>query len=72
MATLWATGTIGSSLRQYYDYHRNDPVPAIAAPWAVALSQEAAFADFPKSSPGALPRPASPEHVATRRALHGA
>ncbi|MFI0464017.1 epoxide hydrolase family protein [Saccharopolyspora sp. 5N102] len=50
VATLyWATGTIGSSFRQYYDYHRNAPVPPIEVPGAVTLSREPIFANFPKS-----------------------
>ncbi|MEU7900673.1 epoxide hydrolase family protein [Nonomuraea sp. NPDC049152] len=50
VATLyWATGTIGSSFRQYYDYANNRPVPRIGVPAAVTLSHEPAFANFPRS-----------------------
>ncbi|MGV9309113.1 epoxide hydrolase family protein [Nonomuraea sp. NPDC003727] len=50
VATLyWATGTIGSSFRQYYDYGLNEPVPTIGVPAAVTLSNEPAFAGFPRS-----------------------
>ncbi|KUJ68546.1 epoxide hydrolase [Streptomyces albus subsp. albus] len=50
VATLyWATGSVGSSFRQYYDYHLNQPVPEITVPAAVTLSHEPAYADFPRS-----------------------
>ncbi|TMR26757.1 epoxide hydrolase [Nonomuraea zeae] len=50
IATLyWATGTIGSSFRQYYDYPNNRPVPPILAPGAVTLSNEPAFTGYPRS-----------------------
>ncbi|MGW2229464.1 epoxide hydrolase family protein [Streptomyces formicae] len=51
VATLyWATGSIGSSFRQYYDYVRhNRPVPPVTVPGAVTLSHEPAFAHYPKS-----------------------
>ncbi|WP_214412134.1 epoxide hydrolase family protein [Sphaerisporangium fuscum] len=50
VATLyWATGAIGSSFRQYYDYPHNRPVPLITVPAAVTLSHEPAFAGFPRS-----------------------
>jgi pimeloyl-ACP methyl ester carboxylesterase len=50
VATLfWATGSIGSSFRQYYDYPRNGPVPAITVPAAVTLTNEPAYTGFPKS-----------------------
>ncbi|GAB3981283.1 epoxide hydrolase [Actinoallomurus acanthiterrae] len=50
VATLyWATGTIGSSFRQYYDYRQNRPVPRITVPGAVTLSNEPAFRSFPRS-----------------------
>ena len=50
VATLyWATGTIGSSFRQYYNYDLNDPVPQIAVPAAVTLSGEPAYATYPRS-----------------------
>ncbi len=50
VATLyWATGTIGSSFRQYYDYSLNEPVPRISVPAAVTLSNEPAYAGYPRS-----------------------
>ncbi|MEV0974775.1 epoxide hydrolase family protein [Microtetraspora glauca] len=50
IATLyWATGTIGSSFRQYYDYPQNRPVPNITVPSAVTLSNEPAYANIPRS-----------------------
>jgi pimeloyl-ACP methyl ester carboxylesterase len=50
VATLyWATRTIGSSFRQYYDYHLNRPVPGITVPGAVTLSCEPAYRGFPRS-----------------------
>ncbi|MFE3453133.1 epoxide hydrolase family protein [Nonomuraea sp. NPDC059194] len=50
VATLyWATGSIGSSFRQYYDYAGNRPVPRIGVPGAVTVSNEPAFANFPRS-----------------------
>ncbi|QIZ36259.1 hypothetical protein [Saccharopolyspora sp. ASAGF58] len=60
----WATGTIGSSFRQY-DYHRNDPVLAIAVPGAVTSSHEPAFVDFPKSLAERVYR--DPRHWSTPR-----
>ncbi|WP_223772777.1 epoxide hydrolase family protein [Streptomyces sp. 135] len=51
VATLyWATGSIGSSFRQYYDYVRhNKPVPPVSVPGAVTLSHEPANLNYPKS-----------------------
>ncbi|MFI6318425.1 epoxide hydrolase family protein [Nonomuraea sp. NPDC050556] len=50
VATLyWATGTIGTSFRQYYDYPHNKPVPPITVPSAVTLSNEPAFKGLPRS-----------------------
>jgi pimeloyl-ACP methyl ester carboxylesterase len=50
VATLyWATATIGSSFRQYYDYPLNEPVPTITVPAAVTLSNEPAYATYPRS-----------------------
>jgi pimeloyl-ACP methyl ester carboxylesterase len=45
----WATGTIGSSFRQYYNYPMNEPVPKINVPSAMTLSNEPLFANLPKS-----------------------
>jgi pimeloyl-ACP methyl ester carboxylesterase len=50
VATLyWATATIGSSFRQYYNYPLNEPVPQITVPAAVTLSHEPAYATYPRS-----------------------
>ncbi|WP_331766689.1 epoxide hydrolase family protein [Embleya sp. NBC_00896] len=50
IATLyWATGSIGSSFRQYYDYPRNEPVPPITVPGAITLSNEPAYRGYPRS-----------------------
>jgi pimeloyl-ACP methyl ester carboxylesterase len=50
VATLyWATGTIGSSFRQYYNYGFNERVPPIIAPGAVTLSAEPSYATYPRS-----------------------
>jgi pimeloyl-ACP methyl ester carboxylesterase len=50
VATLyWATGTIGSSFRQYYNYALNDRVPAITVPAAITLSNEPAYAAYVRS-----------------------
>jgi pimeloyl-ACP methyl ester carboxylesterase len=55
VATLfWATGTIGSSFRQYYDYPLNKPLPTITVPAAVTLTNEPAYANYPKSLAGRL------------------
>jgi pimeloyl-ACP methyl ester carboxylesterase len=50
VATLyWATATIGSSFRQYYNYPLNEPVRQITVPAAVTLSSEPAYATYPRS-----------------------
>jgi pimeloyl-ACP methyl ester carboxylesterase len=50
VATLyWATATIGSSFRQYYNYPLNDRVPPITVPAAVTLSGEPAYRSYPRS-----------------------
>ena len=50
IATLyWATGTIGSSFRQYFDWNENPPRPPITAPTGVLLSREPAMRGFPRS-----------------------
>jgi pimeloyl-ACP methyl ester carboxylesterase len=49
VATLyWATGSVGSSFQQYYNYELNEPVPQISVPAAVTLSHEPAYANYPK------------------------
>lgn len=49
LTLYWATGCIGSSFRSYYDYESNPPSPRITVPVAVTLSNEPAFAGFPRS-----------------------
>ena len=50
IATLyWATGTIGTSFRQYFDWEENPPRPPITAPLGVLLSREPAMRGFPRS-----------------------
>jgi pimeloyl-ACP methyl ester carboxylesterase len=50
VATLyWATQSIGSSFRQYYNYELNDPIPQINVPAAVTLSHEPAYDAYPRS-----------------------
>ncbi|WP_025156473.1 epoxide hydrolase family protein [Leifsonia aquatica] len=50
IATLyWATGSIGTSFRQYFDYDANPPRPPIVAPVGVLLSREPVMAGFPRS-----------------------
>jgi pimeloyl-ACP methyl ester carboxylesterase len=50
VATLyWATGTIGSSFRSYYNYPLNETVSAITVPTAITLSNEPAFATYVRS-----------------------
>ncbi|MCF2527855.1 epoxide hydrolase family protein [Yinghuangia soli] len=50
VATLyWATESIGTSFRQYYDYPLNRPRPPVAVPGAVTLSNEPAYRGMPRS-----------------------
>lgn len=50
VATLyWATGSIGTSFRQYYNYSLNEPMPRITVPAAVTLSAEPGYAGYPRS-----------------------
>ncbi|GAA4260165.1 epoxide hydrolase family protein [Dactylosporangium darangshiense] len=44
----WASGAIGSSFRQYYDFVHNSPRPAITVPAAFTLSTEPSQANFPR------------------------
>ncbi|MEV0427553.1 epoxide hydrolase family protein [Micromonospora sp. NPDC050495] len=44
----WATGAIGSSFRQYFDYHHNSPRPDITVPAAFTVSTEPSMVDFPR------------------------
>lgn len=45
----WATGTIGSSFRQYYDWTPGPPRPLVTVPTGVTMSAEAVYRDFPRS-----------------------
>ncbi len=50
MITLyWATGTIGSSFRQYYDWDHTPPRPVVGVPTGVTMSAEPVFRDLPRS-----------------------
>ncbi|MGC5306640.1 epoxide hydrolase family protein [Micromonospora zamorensis] len=44
----WATGTIGSSFRQYADFDHNTPRPDITVPAAFTVSTEPSQANFPR------------------------
>jgi pimeloyl-ACP methyl ester carboxylesterase len=44
----WASGAIGSSFRQYYDYAHNPARPDITVPAAFTLSAEPSMAGFPR------------------------
>ncbi|PQZ58253.1 MULTISPECIES: epoxide hydrolase family protein [unclassified Microbacterium] len=49
-ATLyWITGSIGTSMRQYYDYDHNPDRPMIEVPAGFTLSHEPSMAGFPRS-----------------------
>ncbi|MGA9747235.1 MAG: epoxide hydrolase family protein [Nocardioides sp.] len=49
MITLyWASGSIGSSFRQYFDWEHNHARPDITVPAAVTLSHEPVFTGFPR------------------------
>lgn len=45
----WLTDSVGSSMRQYFDYEHNQPRPRIDVPVAVTLSSEPAMRDLPRS-----------------------
>ena len=49
LTLYWATGTIGSSFRQYYDWPHTPPRPVVTVPAAVTLSAEPLFRDLPRS-----------------------
>jgi pimeloyl-ACP methyl ester carboxylesterase len=49
LTLYWATGTIGSSFRQYYDWAHTPQRPAVTVPAAVTLSAEPLFRDLPRS-----------------------
>ncbi|MEV0382477.1 epoxide hydrolase family protein [Nonomuraea sp. NPDC050643] len=45
----WATGSIGTSFRQYYDWEHNTPRPRITVPTAITLSHEPSISGLPRS-----------------------
>jgi pimeloyl-ACP methyl ester carboxylesterase len=49
LTLYWATGTIGSSFRQYYDWHQTPPRPAVTVPTGVTMSAEPVFRDMPRT-----------------------
>lgn len=49
LTLYWATGTIGTSFRQYYDWGHTPPRPDVTVPAAVTLSAEPLFRDLPRS-----------------------
>jgi pimeloyl-ACP methyl ester carboxylesterase len=49
LTLYWATGTIGSSFRQYYDWPRTPPRPLVTVPAGVTMSAEPVFRDMPRS-----------------------
>jgi pimeloyl-ACP methyl ester carboxylesterase len=44
----WATGTIGPSFRQYYDWEQTPPRPTVGVPAGVTMSAEPFFRDLPR------------------------
>jgi len=49
LTLYWATGSIGSSFRQYFDWEHNTARPRITVPTAVTLSTEPVMANFPRT-----------------------
>jgi len=49
LTLYWATGSIGTSFRQYLDYPHNAKRPTITVPTAVTLSCEPGMRGFPRS-----------------------
>ncbi|WP_018349749.1 epoxide hydrolase family protein [Longispora albida] len=50
VATIyWATGTIGTSFRAYYDHPHSGPRPPITVPTGITLSHEPLMEGFPES-----------------------
>ncbi|GLY73426.1 epoxide hydrolase family protein [Actinoallomurus iriomotensis] len=49
LTLYWATGTIGSSFRQYYDWPLSPPRPVVPVPAGVTLSAEPVLRDMPRS-----------------------
>jgi pimeloyl-ACP methyl ester carboxylesterase len=49
LTLYWATGTIGSSFRQYYDWRPTPARPVVTVPTGVTMSAEPVFRDLPRS-----------------------
>ncbi|WP_433439793.1 epoxide hydrolase family protein [Nonomuraea sp. CA-141351] len=49
LTLYWATGSIGTSFRQYYDWEHNTPRPPITVPTAITLSHEPVMSGIPRS-----------------------
>ncbi|GAA3214654.1 epoxide hydrolase family protein [Nonomuraea helvata] len=49
LTLYWATGSIGTSFRQYYDWEHNTPRPPITVPTAITLSHEPVMTGIPRS-----------------------
>jgi pimeloyl-ACP methyl ester carboxylesterase len=49
LTLYWATGSIGSSFRSYYDYRHNLARPPITVPTAFTVATEPSLAGFPRS-----------------------
>lgn len=49
LTLYWATGTIGSSFRQYYDRGHTPPRPTVTVPVGVTMSAEAIYRDLPRT-----------------------
>ncbi|MEV4356960.1 epoxide hydrolase family protein [Nonomuraea sp. NPDC049625] len=49
LTLYWATGSIGTSFRQYYDWAHNTPRPPITVPTAITLSHEPVLSGIPRS-----------------------
>jgi pimeloyl-ACP methyl ester carboxylesterase len=49
LTLYWATGSIGTSFRQYFDWSHNTDRPVIEVPAAVTLSHEPGMAGMPRS-----------------------
>ena len=48
LTLYWATGSIATSFRPYYDFTHNSPRPRITVPAAFTLSHEPSMAGFPR------------------------
>jgi pimeloyl-ACP methyl ester carboxylesterase len=48
LTLYWATGTIGSSFRQYYDWEHTPARPVVTVPTGVTVSAEPVLRDYPR------------------------